>query len=124
MLDSDIRSSESFNVFKGKVLNFIRSKENSFFNCLNPKGVKLIKRLRLGITHLRDHKFKHSFQDCLNPICTCGIEVKTTAHFLLHCPNYYLKEKLFWTTSNLSFLIFWNKVTLLLIMFFSLVITL
>ena len=46
MLDSDIRSSESLNVLK-----FIRTKVNSFFNCLNPKRVKLITRLRLGLSH-------------------------------------------------------------------------
>ena len=37
--------------------------------------------------------FKHSFQDCLNPICSCGIEVETTAHFLLHCSNYLHERK-------------------------------
>ena len=68
MLDSDIRSSEDLNVFKSKILKFIQPKANSFFNCLNPKGVKLITRLQLGRSHLRDHKLKHSFQDSLNPI--------------------------------------------------------
>ena len=91
--DSDIRSSESLNVFKSKVLKFIRPKTNSFFNCLNPKGVKLITRLPLGLSHLRDHKFKHNFQGFLNPISSCGIEVKTTAHFLLNCPSYLNERK-------------------------------
>ena len=93
MLDSDIWSSESLNVFKNKILSFIRPKANSFFNYLNPKGVKLITRLRLGLSHLWNHKFEHNFQDCLNPICSCGIEVETTAHFLLHCPNYLHERK-------------------------------
>ena len=53
----------------------------------------MITRLQLGLSHLRDHKFKHSFQDCLNPICSCGTEVETTAHFLLHCPNYFRERK-------------------------------
>ena len=57
-IDSDIWSSESLNVFKSKVLKFIRPKANTFVNCLNPKGVKLITRLRLGLSHLRDQKFK------------------------------------------------------------------
>ena len=77
----------------------------------------MITRLRVGLSHLRDYKFKHSFQDCLNPTCSRGTELETTAHYLLDCTN-----KLFRTTSNLSFLIFWNKVTVLLTMFFSLVI--
>ena len=59
----------------------------SFFNCLKPKGVTLITRLRLGLIHPGDYKFRLSFQECLNPICSRGIEVETTAHFPLHCPN-------------------------------------
>ena len=37
------------------------------------------------LSHLSEHKFKHSFQDTLNPICNCG---KTSSHYLLHCPDY------------------------------------
>ena len=60
----------------------------SVFKCRNPDGIKFITRLRLGLSHLREHKFKHSFQDSLNPLCKCGIEVESTSHFLLHCPIY------------------------------------
>ena len=43
-------------------------------------------------SHLRDHKFKHSFQDTINPLCTCSLEAETTNHFILHCP-YYENER-------------------------------
>ena len=36
--------------------------------CHNAKGLKLITRLWLELSHLRFHKYKHSFQDTLNPI--------------------------------------------------------
>ena len=36
----------------------------------------------------REHKFKHNFQDCLNPLCLCGNEIETSTHYLLHCPTY------------------------------------
>ena len=88
MLDFNIRSSESFNVFKSKALNFICP------NCLNPIGVKVFTRLYLGWSHLQDRKFKHSFQDCLKSIYSCGIEVKTTACYLFHCLNYLRKTKI------------------------------
>ena len=58
---------------------------NRTFNCHNPIGIKVITRLRLRLNHLRDHKFKHNFLDCLNPICCCGKDIKTTVHYLLHC---------------------------------------
>ena len=46
----------------------------------------LFTRLRLGVSHLRNYKFKHSFQDLLNPICNYGSDIETTTHYLLHCP--------------------------------------
>ena len=40
------------------------------------------------MSHLREHKFKHNFQDCLNPVCSCGLDIESTSHFLLHCPAF------------------------------------
>ena len=40
------------------------------------------------MSHLREHKSKHNFQDCLNPICSCGLDIESTSHFLLHCPSF------------------------------------
>ena len=62
----------------------------STFHCHSLDGLKPI--TRLGLSHLRFHKFKHSFQDILNPICSCGT-VETTIHYLLDCHN-FLNERL------------------------------
>ena len=51
-------------------------------------GIKLLRRLGLGLSHLHDHKFKHGFQNLLNPICNCGTDTETTANDLLHCRNF------------------------------------
>ena len=87
-LDINICNSESLNIFKKTLLNFIHPSGSTVFNCHNPKGVKLLTRSRLGLSHLREHKFKHSFQDLLNPICSCGNGTETSAHFLLQYPNF------------------------------------
>ena len=71
-----------------KVFENISPSGNSVFRCHNPKGIKLLTRLRLGLSHLREHKFKHGFLDSLNPICSCGQNIETSTHFLLHCSNY------------------------------------
>ena len=94
-LDKSIRSSESFALFKKSILQFIRLTPNRTFNCRNPIGIKLITRLRLGLSHLRDHKFKHNFLDCLNPICCCGQDIETTVHYLLHCPIFSDERSIF-----------------------------
>ena len=50
--------------------------------------MKFLTRACFGLNHLREHKFKQSFQDSLNPVCKCGAEVESTSYFLLHCPIY------------------------------------
>ena len=72
--------------FKEKILSFIRSSPNSFFGIYSPKGIKLITRLRLVLSHLREDKFKHSFQDTINPLCNCAQDIESATHFFLHCP--------------------------------------
>ena len=86
-LDLNLCNSENLNIFKKSLLKFIRPSGNSVFSCQNLRGVKLLTRLRLGLSHLREHKFKHDFQYTLNPVCSCGNNIETLAHFLLHCPH-------------------------------------
>ena len=84
-----IKNCESIETFKKRILSFIRPSPNNTFNCHNPKGIKLLARLRLSLSHLREHKFNHSFQDSLNPYCSCEKgEAETSSHYLLHCSNY------------------------------------
>ena len=97
-LDLNIRNSESLNVFKNSLLKFIRPSGNSVFNCHNPRGVRLLTRLRLGLSPLPEHKFKYDFQDSLNPICSCGNDIETLAYFLLHCPHYSHERSTFLNT--------------------------
>ena len=52
------------------------------------KGIELLTKLRLGLSPLWEHKFKHGFLDSLNSICSCGQNIETSTHFLLHGPNY------------------------------------
>ena len=55
------------------------------YNIQNPNGLKLLTRLRLGLSHLNEHKFNHNFKDCVNPLCSCSLEVESVPHFFLHC---------------------------------------
>ena len=76
-------------------MQFVRPSPSSTHNCFNTKWIKYLTRLRLGLSHLRDHKFKHGFLDSLNPICSCGLDIETTCHYLLHCPNFINERTLF-----------------------------
>ena len=70
-LDLNIHNSESLTSFKCNILKFIRPSENIVFLCNNPKVMLLLARLRLALSHLGEHKFRHNVQDTFNPICNC-----------------------------------------------------
>ena len=87
-LASNIRHSNSISLFKKGLLVGIRPKQRSIYNIIDPPGLKLLTRLRLNLSHLREHKFRHNFLDTINPLCSCSLEVESTRHYLLRCPFY------------------------------------
>ena len=87
-LDLEIRNSASLEIFKKHLLNFIRTNSSNAFNINNPLGLKLLIRLRIGFSHLKEHKFKHSFQDSIDPLYSCGNDIESTVHFFLHYQNF------------------------------------
>ena len=62
---------------------------NSIVSCYNPKEIKLLKRLRLGLSNLHDHRLKQTFQDSLSSICNCRTN---------HCVKSVQIRSFFWTT--------------------------
>ena len=94
-LDRDIRNSDSLNVFKLSLLKFVRPVANSVFEINNPYDLKLLTRLRLGLSHLRYHKFRHNFQDCINPICVCGLQIETATISSFTVPSFNLLDNPF-----------------------------
>ena len=94
-LNLNIRNSASLNTFKKKLLNLTRSCAISIFDIHNLLGIKLLARLRLGLSHLHEHKFKHCFQDTLNPLCECDKHIESTMHFFSHCTNLLIPRKPF-----------------------------
>ena len=81
-----METQKGFLVFKGSLLKFIGPSLSNVFDCDNHKGIRLITRLCVGPSHLCEHKFKHIFQDCLNPVCSRGVNTESFSHFLPHCP--------------------------------------
>ena len=88
-LDYRIRDLPSISSFKRAIFEFIRPKPSLTFNVQNNYGLVLITRLRVGFSHLREHKFRHGFFDTLDPFCSCRANaVETTEHYLLQCSNF------------------------------------
>ena len=82
-----IRNSETLCGFKRSIWKFIWLSSNFVSNYYSPNGTKLITRLRLGLSHFYEHKFRHNFQENLNPIRSYGEDNTTSIHYLLHCSN-------------------------------------
>ena len=83
-LHKNIRNSRSLKSFRNSIVIFIGLSANrSIFISHNPKGIKFILRQRLRLSHLRERKF-----NLLKPICNCRLDIKSTLHYLLHCPTY------------------------------------
>ena len=81
----------------------MKSSENSVFAIHDNNGIKLLTCLRLNFSKLNEHKFRHNFLDTLNPMCSCGSEPETTAHFLLRCQNHVInRSKLLKNVYNLD----------------------
>ena len=74
-------------MFKKPLLNFIRSLPIKVPSLNNPQGLKLLTRLRLGLSHLSDPKFKHNFLDTINPLCGCRSGIETTKCTNFSCTN-------------------------------------
>ena len=87
-LDLEVCNSDFLEIFKKTLLNFIRRKSNNVRNINNPLELKLLTHLRIGFSHIKEHKFKHNFQDSVDPLCSCRNDIESTVHFFLYCPNF------------------------------------
>ena len=87
-LDRKVKESVSYDQFRTSILKTIRPIQNSIFDVCDNEGIKLLTRLRLGLSHLHKHKFNHGFLDTISPMCSCNIEEETVTHYFLRCPNF------------------------------------
>ena len=61
----------------------IRNSHMPIFHCRTDCS-----RLRLGFSHLNEHRFRHNFENCINPLCSCSFVTEDTLHYLLHCHHF------------------------------------
>jgi len=97
VLGGNIRDLPSIKTFKKAIYEFLRPKQSHVFDVPDIQGVIFLNRLRVGFSHLNEHKFRHGFRDTLDPFCGCRTNsVENTQHFLLHCSIYsHARQSLF-----------------------------
>ena len=94
-LDTSTCQAPSYSVLRKALLHFIWPTANSTFGNNDVSGLKLLTNLRVGVSHLREHKLKHNFPDTLNPLFPCSLEAEYSYHFFIRCQkNFYQKNVL------------------------------
>ena len=89
------------NVIRNHLIKSIWPLSNPIYNIYDPIEISLT-RLRLGLSHLNEHRFNHNFDNCINPLCTCTLEIESTTPFSLHCHLYRNIQKTLLDDLNIS----------------------
>ena len=81
-LDPDLRNAKSYSTFRKSLLTSGQPSPNNIYKIYDPLGLKLLTRLRLGLSDLNiEHRFNDNFDSCINALCSCSLEVESTKHF-------------------------------------------
>ena len=89
---TDFSEMPTLSSFKSHLRALYRPTLKRVFGIYDPEGIKYIFQLRLGLSPLRSHKFRHNFIDTPSDICLCKTGNETTEHFLFQCPFYTSKR--------------------------------
>ena len=92
-LDPEIRLAPSVAVFKKKLLSIFCPPAKSVFGTHDPLGLSYLSQVRVGLSKLNFHKFKHNFKYTLNPLCPTNDGIEDTEHFLLLCPSFDVQRR-------------------------------
>ena len=92
-LDPEIRLAPSVAVFKTKLLSIIRPPAKPVFGIHDPTGLSYLSQIRVGLSRLNFHKFKHNFRDTVRPMCPTNDGIEDTEHFLPLCPSFDVQRR-------------------------------
>ena len=84
-LDPEIRTLPTVGIFKNKLSAQIRPPANSVYGIHDQKGVAFLTQLRVGLSKLNFHNFRHNSRGTRNPMCPINDGTEDTEHFLLLC---------------------------------------
>ena len=96
-LDLQLRNEKFFKKFRNTLLKIGRPTADLIYGIHHTLGLKLLTRLRLGLSHFNKYRFKHNFKNYINPLFTCSVEVESTKHFfpalplIFSTPYFFLK---------------------------------
>ena len=99
-LDTSICQAPSHLVFRKALLDYIQPTANSTFGTNYVSGLKFLTRLRVGFSHLKEHKFKHKFQDTLNPLWPRSLEAEDIYNIFIHSQSFSDQQNVIFNNLN------------------------
>ena len=69
-------------------MSIIRPPARSIFGVYDSRGLSYLTQLRVGLSKLNFHKFRHNFRDTINPMCPTGDGIEDTEKVLLRCSSF------------------------------------
>ena len=72
---------------KNDILSLIRPVSKGFCKIFDPVGLRYLFQLRVRLSPLRGHKWRHNFTYTPSGICHCNQGIEDTSHFLFSCPK-------------------------------------
>ena len=69
--------------FRNALLKIVRPTPKPVYNIHDPSSLRLLTRLRLGLSHLNGNKFNHNFKECVNPLFSCSLQIESVFSIFL-----------------------------------------
>ena len=90
----------STGLLKRDIISLIRPESKSLFKIHDPVGLRYLFQLRVSLSPLKAHKWRHNFSDTISGICDCKQDIESTSHFLFSCPFYATQRATLITSIN------------------------
>ena len=91
-LISDFNAMPTFNHLKNHLFKLVRPVERSIYGIHDPKGIRYLFQLRVGLSPLKNHKWRHNFIDIFTETCSCNTDVENTNTFFSIVLYFLFKE--------------------------------
>ena len=98
VLSAGERNSNNIQQFKSSIKIKIRPSKTDNFGIDSKKRLKYLNQLRVGLSSLKMHKYRHKFSDTEDAQCPYKDGVESNFHFLLECKNFYPERKILFNT--------------------------
>ena len=94
-LEPELRLGPFIAVFKKKLLSIIRPPAKSVYGIHDPRRLSHLTQLKVGLSKLNFHNFKHNFRATIYSMCPTSDGIEDTEHFCCSASLFMFSDKIF-----------------------------